>query len=160
MKLLAFLLASLAATAMADQGYLSVSKVSSGSDLDLSDATAADRTITAVLTDTGVATTGNASYSKWRIVLSHTFGAATTITAQFTCSVDGTTYGRRLSTSTDAGASTLSAESGTYPTGSASTTPMLEYDVRGCRAAKVLLGGANANSSDLVDWSWVATAGS
>jgi hypothetical protein len=152
---------ALAAPAWADQGFLVVTPPVLALDgVALNDAQAADRTLSVTLTDTNVVTTGRAVYSKLIVTVDFTYAAATTVTAQFTCSLDGTTYGRRTSTSTSAGASTIYAETGTYTTGGASAVLNLEYDVRGCRAVKVLLGGAGAGASDLVDVTWVAVAGS
>lgn len=158
MKYIISAILMIASTALAqEQGYLTVSKVTSGSDLDLS-AAAASRTITATLTHDNTAT-GRPVYAKWMVIADYTYSAASTVTAQFTCSLDGTTYGRRTSTSTSAGASTIYKETGTYTTDAASGTLTLEYDIRGCKRAQLLLGGAGAGASDLIDWSWVAVAG-
>lgn len=126
----------------------------------LNDATAANRTINPILTDNG--TTGErarAVYSKLIVTVDYTYSAASTVTAQFTCALNGTSYGRRTSTSTASGASTIYAETGTYTTGAANAVLNLEYDVRGCKAVKVLFGGASAGAGDLVDVTWVAVAG-
>jgi len=138
-----------------EQGFLIVKTGAGLSAAALNDATAANRTVSATLTDGG-----NASYSKWLVTVVYTYSSATTITAQFSCSVDGTNYGRRTSRKTIAGASTVYAETETYTTDSASRTLNLEYDVRGCKAAKVLLGGAGAGAGDTVSTPWAATAGS
>ena len=160
MKLLTLLAALLfAAPAMAEQGYLTVSKHTLALDGVALNAAAATRTVTATLTENSEAT-GRPVYSKLLLVVDFTYAAATTVTAQFSCSVDGTNYGRRTSTSTASGASTIYAETGTYTTGAASILLTLEYDVRGCKMVQVLLGGAGAGASDLVDATWVAVAGS
>lgn len=150
----------LAAPALAlEQGHLTVTPAKLALDGVALNAAAATRTVSATLTNDGE-TTGNAVYSKWLVTVDFTYTAATTVTAQFTCALDGTTYGRRTSTSTASGASTIYAETGTYTTGAASIILNLEYDVRGCKAVKLLLGGASAGASDLVDVTWVAVAGS
>ncbi len=113
-------------------------------------ATAALRTITVNLTHNGTAT-GNAAYSKILLGVAHTFSTATTITVLWTCSLDGTNYMTKTSRAIAAGAGTVSLFLDTYPTGSASTSPLFELDVRGCKAVKMLLGGASAGVGDLVD---------
>lgn len=158
---IAFLLASLAAPALAvEQGHLTVRPAKLELDDVALNAAAATRTVTANLTqDSTIGAGSRALYSKLIVVVNFTYAAATTVTAQFSCSLDGTVYGRRTSTSTSAGASTIYAETGTYTTGAASIILTLEYDVRGCKSAKVLLGGASAGASDLVDATWTAVAG-
>ena len=113
-------------------------------------ATAALRTITVNLTHNGAAT-GNPAYSKVLLGVFHTFSTATTITVLWTCSQDGVNYATKTSRAIAAGAGTVSLFLDTYPTGSASTEPLFEIDVRGCRALKMLLGGASAGVGDLVD---------
>ena len=148
-----------ASTAFAEQGYLTVSKASTGLSAVALNAAAATRTMTATLTHDSTAT-GRPVYSKLLATVAYTYSAATTVTAQFSCSLDGTTYGRRTSTSTAAGATTISAETGTYTTNAADATLNLEYDVRGCKAVQVLFGGADAGASDLITVTWTAVAGS
>lgn len=155
---IAFLLASLAVPALADQGYLTVSKTTTGTQFALN-AAAATRTVTAILTHDGT-TSGRPVYSKLAVTAVYVYSAATTVTVQFSCARDGTNYGRRTSTSTVAGASTIYAETGTYTTGAASINLDLEYDVRGCASVQLLFGGAGAGAGDLVTPVWNAAAGS
>ena len=144
-----------------EQGNLTVSTVTTSLTGVALNAAAATRTITANLTQHGTIVSGSRPlYSKMTVTVAYTYSAATTVTAQFSCSMDGTTYGRRTSTSTSAGASTIYAETGTYTTGAASIDLNLEYDVRGCKSVKVVLGGAGAGAGDLVTATWVAVAGS
>ena len=158
---LSTLLATLlfAAPAMADQGYLTVSKHTLALDGVALNAAAATRTVTATLTHDG-ASTGRPVYSKLLVVVDFTYAAASTVTDQFTCSLDGTNYGRRTSSSTVLGATTRYAEPATYTTNAASAVLTYEYDVRGCKAVQILFGGASAGASDLVDVTWTAVAGS
>lgn len=119
---------------------------------------AGTRTITLDLADAAKANKVE-GFGKIRVAVFFTYAAATTVTAQFTCSLDGTNYGRTTSRSTSAGASTVSLQSDTYTTGAANANLILEYDVRGCRKAQVLFGGASAGASDLVNVQAVAVAG-
>lgn len=112
-------------------------------------ATAADRTIT-------VPTEG---FSKLRVLVFYTYSAATTVTAQVTCSYDGTTYARVTSRAVSSGTATLSLVADEYTTSAADADFMIEYDVRGCKTVKVLFGGASAGAGDLVDVQAIATAG-
>lgn len=100
-----------------------------------------------------------APYTKWRVSVFFTYGAATTLTSVFSCSQDGTNYASLTSRSISAGASTVSIVTDTYTTGGASADIMLEYDIQGCRKAKVVLGGASAGASDLVTVDWTAIVG-
>lgn len=119
-------------------------------------ATAATRTVTGVFDAKAAAPS---PYTKWRVSVFFTYAAATTVTAVFSCSTDGTNYASLTSRSISAGASTVSIVTDTYTTGAASADIMLEYDIQGCRKAKVLLGGASAGASDLVTVDWVAVVG-
>ena len=119
-------------------------------------ATAATRTVTATFT---TSTTDPAPFTKWRVSVFFTYNAATTVTAVFTCSQDGTNYASLTSRSIAGGASTVSLVTDTYTTGGASANFTLEYDIQGCRKAKVLLGGASAGASDLVTVDWTAVVG-
>ena len=152
----------IAAPALADQGYLSVGKNTAGLTAVALNAAAATRTITVNLTDKETATTtgANAVYSKLLVTVDYTYSEATTVTAQLTCALDGSTYGRRTSNSTASGATTIYAETGTYTTGAASITLNLEYGVKGCKSVKVLFGGASAAAGDIVTVNYTPIAGS
>jgi hypothetical protein len=118
-------------------------------------ASAATRTVTAVFGSP----TSPSPFTKWRVSVFFTWAAASTVTAVFSCSIDGTNYASLTSRSITAGASAVSIVTDTYTTGGASADIMLEYDIQGCRAAKVLLGGASAGATDLVTVDWSAIVG-
>lgn len=119
-------------------------------------ASAATRTVTGTFQQNAA----NVSpYTKWRVLVFFTYAAATTVTAVFSCSEDGTNYASLTSRSITAGASTVSILTDTYTTGGASADFALEYDIAGCRKAKVVLGGASAGATDLVTVDWVASVG-
>jgi hypothetical protein len=118
-------------------------------------ASAATRTVQA----TFGSPTSPSPFTKWRVSVFFTYNAASTVTAVFSCSVDGTNYASLTSRSITAGASTVSIVTDTYTTGGASANIMLEYDIQGCRAAKVVLGGASAGASDFVTVDWSAVVG-
>lgn len=119
-------------------------------------ATAATRTLTASF---DWQKTNLAPYTKWRVSVFYTYSAATTVTAVFSCSQDGTNYASLTSRSISAGASTVSIVTDTYTTSAASADIMLEYDIQGCRKGKIVFGGASAGSGDLVTVDWVAVVG-
>lgn len=98
-------------------------------------------------------------YSKLLVQVNFTYAAATTLTSQFTCSLNGVTYGRRTSKSTTAGAVTVSASTETYTTGGASVVLNYEYDVRGCSDISVVYGGASGGASDLITVQATAVVG-
>jgi uncharacterized protein (UPF0333 family) len=110
-------------------------------------ASAGTRTITKILT---VGIDQHPGYSKARLVIAYTWAAATTVTVAFSCSIDGTNYGPLMVRTVSGSTATVTALTDSYTTGGASATMMLEYDLRGCAAAKWLLGGASAGASDLV----------
>lgn len=112
-------------------------------------ATAATRTVTL---DTD-------GFAGLRVLVFYTYSAATTVTAQATCTYDGTNYVRITSRATSAGAGTLSLFADTYTTGAADADFSIEYGVAGCKRVKVLFGGASADGSDLVDVQAVAYVG-
>lgn len=154
-KLLLITALLLPSAAMADSAAkLRVAKYRNGSSMNLLsgvalNASAGTRTIT-LETD---------GFSKVRVLVNYTYAAATTVTAQFTCSLDGTTYGRLTSRATSSGAATVSAVTETYTTSAASAILVYEYDVRGCAKVQVLYGGASAGASDLVTVQAVAITG-
>lgn len=119
-------------------------------------ASAGTRTVTATF---DYVPTNPAPFTKWRVSVFFTYNAATTVTGVFSCSQDGTNYASLTSRSIAAGASTVSIVTDTYTTGGASADFMLEYDIQGCRKAKLVLGGASAGASDLVTVDWVAVVG-
>jgi len=98
-------------------------------------------------------------WAKLRFGIEYTYSAATTVTAQFTCSYDGTTYYRRTTKACSEGACTAYLQSETYTTGGANAAIELEYDIRGCSVVKLLLGGASADGSDLVTTESVVIVG-
>jgi len=104
-------------------------------------------------------TLSSEGFSDLRVLVFYTYSAATTVTAQATCSYDGTNYVRITSRAITAGASVLSLFADTYTTGGASADFSLEYSVSGCRKVKVLFGGASAGAGDLVNIQAVATVG-
>jgi hypothetical protein len=144
---------ALAAPSAPSADVLQVNNALSGVALD---ATAATRTVTASF---DVKATNPAPYSKWRVSVFYTYSAATTVTSVFSCSQDGTNYSSLTSRSIAAGASAVSIVTDTYTTGGASANITLEYDVQGCRKAKVVLGGASAGAGDLVTVDWTAIVG-
>lgn len=113
-------------------------------------ATAADRTITLNMCDIGPGKDGEC-WTKLRIGIFYTYSAATTVTAQATCSIDGTNYARITSRSISGGAGTVSLFTDTYTTGAASANFTLEYGVELCQKVQIVFGGASADASDLVN---------
>jgi hypothetical protein len=98
------------------------------------------------------------NWAKLRFALQFTHNAATTVTSQFTCSYDGTTYYRRVTRECASGTCTVYEQSDSLAvTGDVDFE--LEYDVRGCEKVKLLLGGASAGASDLVTTQAVAITG-
>ena len=89
-------------------------------------------------------------FNKIRVSLFLTRTAYTTVTAQFSCSHDGTNFARLTTRTCADGACAINLQSDTRTT-SVSEEFTLEYDVRGCSDVRVLLGGASAGASDLVD---------
>ena len=98
-------------------------------------------------------------FTKLRVSVFFTYVAATTVTAQFSCSADGTNYARPTTRSCAAGACTVSLQSDTYTTGAANADFTLEYGIKGCQKVQILLGGAGAGGTDLVNAQAVAIAG-
>lgn len=119
-------------------------------------ASAATRTVTATFQE---GATRVSPYTKWRVSVFYTYSAATTVTAVFSCSIDGTRYASLTSRSITGGASAVAVVTDTYTTSAASADIMLEFDIQGCRKAKLVLGGASAAAGDLVDVDWAAVAG-
>lgn len=98
------------------------------------------------------------SWAKLRFGIQFTRSAATSVTSQFTCSYDGTTYYRRTTKACSSGTCTLYEQSDDNPQ-STSVNFEIEYDVRGCQKVQILLGGASAGASDLVTTQAVAIVG-
>jgi hypothetical protein len=121
--------------------------------------TAASRTITLDLCNLEALNTKRACYTKLTVHVFYTYSAATTLTGQFTCSVDGTNYTRKVTKSCSSGTCTVYNKSDSYTTSGASINQAWEYDVRGCAKVKVLFGGASADGSDLVNVQAVAIKG-
>jgi hypothetical protein len=118
---------------------------------------AATRTITLTLGDSNP---GSAKgWSKLRVSVFYTYSAATTVTAQLSCSQDGTNYAILQTRNCSAGTCTLSDATDSKATGNADRQPMMEFDIRGCQKAKVVFGGAGAGAGDLVNVQAVAIAG-
>jgi hypothetical protein len=117
--------------------------------------TAASRTITLSLGNMPAGRPGD-GFNKLRVFVFYTYSAATTVTALFSCSLDGTNYGSLLSRSIVSGASTVSVVTDTYTTGGANADLQYEYDVRGCASVQIVFGGASADGSDLVNVQAVA----
>lgn len=90
------------------------------------------------------------AWSKARLGITYTWAAATTVTTAFYCAIDGTNYTQVTSRSVAGGTATVSALTDSITTGGASQAYMLEYDVRGCKKAKWVFGGASGGASDLV----------
>lgn len=150
------------AYAQIEQGYVTpriFSNTSTGSQNILGavplNATPADRTITVTLAVPNYP----APYSKVLIGVFFTWNAASTVTAIYSCSLDGTNFATKTSRGIDAGAGTVSLFADTYTTGGASADFLLELDVRGCRSIKVVFGGAGAGVSDLITIQMTALAG-
>jgi len=108
-------------------------------------ATASARTITLTKGDGGLRA------SKLLVGVFYTYSAATTVTAQLSCALDGTNYAIRQTRAISSGTATLSNLTDSKTTGAANHDFMLEFDVRGCEAVKILFGGASADGSDLVN---------
>lgn len=143
--------------AAADQGFPipKVFKTAAGSqnlldDVALNAADATTRTITLTL---------NKQYSKALVKVFFTWGAASTVTATPTLSQDGTNYASKTTKACVSGACTVSKRVDTYTTGGVSANIELEFDVAGQESLKVLLGGASAGGSDLVDVQATAIVG-
>ncbi len=118
-------------------------------------ATVGTRTVTVTLGLTNYP----APYSKILVGVFFTWAAASTVTAVYSCSLDGTNFATKTSRAITAGAGTISLFGDTYTTGGASADLLLELDVRGCRAIKIVFGGADAGVSDLVNVQMTALAG-
>lgn len=89
-------------------------------------------------------------WSKARLSLFYTFGAATTVTVTFYCAIDGTHYAQITQRALTGTTSTVGAAVDTFSDG-ANFSKMLEYDVRGCRKAKWdVVGTGSPTSSDVV----------
>jgi hypothetical protein len=99
-------------------------------------------------TRTITVTTGR-NFSKLAVVsdLDHT--AATDLTIQFFCSLDGVVFGRLQSRSISAGTATLSNFTDSKVI-SASATILTEYDVRACESVRLIYAGASGGASDLL----------
>ena len=89
-------------------------------------------------------------FSKVRVQVFYTYSAATTVTAAWTCSIDGTNYASDATESCASGTCTHYAKTDTYTTGAANASISFDFDARTCRKAKVVLGGASAGAGDLV----------
>lgn len=113
--------------------------------------TAASRTITLELGPEQLNKPWAGGWEKLRVGVFFTWAAASTVTAQFTCTKDGTNYTRLTTRSCSAGTCTVYLATDSYTTGGASANFELEYDVRGCRKVKVLFDGASAGATDFVD---------
>lgn len=91
-----------------------------------------------------------AQFGKARIGIGYTYSAATTVTALFSCSKDGTNYHSVTSRTISGSTATVAVMTDTYTTGGASATIDIEYDIRGCIGVKWVFGGASAGAGDLV----------
>lgn len=120
-------------------------------------ATASTRTVTINLGDLPAGRDGE-GWGKLRFGIQHTNSAATTVTAQFTCSYDGTTYYRRTTRSCASGTCSVYEQTDSNAV-SGDQDFELEYDIRGCAKIQILLGGASAGASDLVTTEAVVIVG-
>lgn len=120
-------------------------------------AAAASRTVTIYLADLPSGRNSR-GWGKLLFGVQYTYSAASAVTAQFTCSYDGTTYYRRTTRSCSSGTCTLYEQTDSNPV-SASQDFEIEYDVRGCAAVKILLAGTGAGAGDLVTTQAVIVAG-
>ncbi len=99
-------------------------------------------------------------WAKLVVPVFFTYGtSATTVTAQFKCSTDGTNYVLLQSRAISAGASTLSDMVDTKTTGGVDQDFMLEYDVRACRSVQVVFGASGPGGSDLINVQATAVSG-
>ena len=101
----------------------------------------------------------SSAWSKARLGVTYTYNAATTVTTAFYCAIDGTNYTQVVSRSVAGGTATVSALTDSITTGAANQAYMLEYDVRGCKKAKWVFGGASGGASDLVTVDLALVAG-
>lgn len=99
------------------------------------------------------------AWSKARLGVTYTYSAATTVTTAFYCAIDGTNYTQVVSRSVSGGTATVSALTDSITTGGANQAYMLEYDLRGCKKAKWVFGGASAGAGDLVTVDLALVAG-
>ncbi|KKN71046.1 hypothetical protein LCGC14_0424630 [marine sediment metagenome] len=97
-------------------------------------------------------------FDKLRAFVFFTQSAASSVTALFSCSLDGTNFGSLTSRKITDGASALSIVTDTHLTG-VDADLAIEYDTRGCAKVKILFGGAGAGVGDLVDIQAVSIGG-
>lgn len=99
------------------------------------------------------------AWSKARLGITYTYSAATTVTTAFYCAIDGSNYTQVVSRSVSGATATATALTDSLTTGGANAAYMLEYDVRGCKKAKWVFGGASAGAGDLVTVDLALVAG-
>lgn len=104
-------------------------------------------------------TTGNAAYSKALVGIFYTYAAASTVTLAWSCSLDGTNFPQKTSGVVTSGVRALSAFSDSWTTNAADADFMAELDVRGCKKLRIVVGGAGAGATDLVDVQVTAVVG-
>lgn len=89
-------------------------------------------------------------YEKVIVVIDYTQGAGTEVTGAFQGSVDGSTYGARQARDIASGVATNEDFTDSKAV-SANASWYWEYDVLGLQKARITLGGAGLNGSDVVN---------
>ncbi len=97
-------------------------------------------------------------YSKLRVSIFLTRASATSITAVFSCSHDGTNFAIPTSRVCTAGACDLETRGDTFDSISADLDFEIEYDVQGCSDVRIQLGHVAAVAGDVLNFQAVAVS--
>ena len=88
-------------------------------------------------------TTNRAPFTQAKIAIQHVHSNATTVTATYYCSLDGTNYSQATSRAVNAGAGAVSLFVDTVA-GAVTADPLVVVDIAACRKFRVVLAGTGA----------------